>query len=114
MRMVVDLPAPLGPRKPKTSPLLTARLSRSTAVKSPKRLTRFSITTELAASCMACLSNLDAAADCIHKEVFDGRSYLLNCVVGHAGVLQARFEFGNALCGIVHHHVHAVAGEHKA
>ena len=25
MRMVVDLPAPLGPRKPKTSPLLTAR-----------------------------------------------------------------------------------------
>ncbi len=38
MRMVVDLPAPLGPRNPKISPLATSRLMPSTATKSPKRL----------------------------------------------------------------------------
>lgn len=33
--MVVDLPAPLGPRKPSTSPGLTLKLTRSTAVLTP-------------------------------------------------------------------------------
>src|SRR5258708_34816492 len=42
MRIVVDLPAPLGPRKPKTSPCATSSETLSTATKSPKRLTRFS------------------------------------------------------------------------
>src|SRR5580658_1779315 len=42
MRMVVDLPAPLGPRKPKISPGATSKETRSTARKSPKRFTRFS------------------------------------------------------------------------
>src|SRR5215472_4482244 len=42
MRIVVDLPAPLGPRKPKISPGATSRVTRSTATKSPKRFTRFS------------------------------------------------------------------------
>src|SRR5258707_15491362 len=42
MRMVVDFPAPLGPRKPKTSPCATSSETLSTATKSPKRLTRFS------------------------------------------------------------------------
>src|SRR5712691_3422840 len=45
MRIVVDLPAPLGPRKPKISPRFTSSETRSTAVKSPKRLTRFSVRT---------------------------------------------------------------------
>src|SRR5574341_1079840 len=36
-RMVVVLPEPLGPRKPKISPRGTDRLTRSTAVKEPKR-----------------------------------------------------------------------------
>jgi hypothetical protein len=35
MRMVVVFPAPLGPRKPKTSPRRTSSERRSTAVKSP-------------------------------------------------------------------------------
>src|SRR5688572_27341487 len=35
MRMVVVLPAPFGPRKPKISPAAASRVSRSTAVKSP-------------------------------------------------------------------------------
>ena len=40
IRMVVDLPEPLGPRKPKISPGATENETRSTAVKSPKRLVR--------------------------------------------------------------------------
>ena len=38
MRMVVVLPAPLGPRKPNTSPRQTARSRWSTASSLPKRL----------------------------------------------------------------------------
>src|SRR5208282_3879279 len=45
MRMVVDLPAPLGPRKPKISPRRTSRLTWSTATKVPKVLTRSCIST---------------------------------------------------------------------
>src|SRR6267378_7879216 len=42
MRMVVDLPAPLGPRNPSTSPLPTAKETPSTARFGPKDLLRFS------------------------------------------------------------------------
>src|SRR5205085_9948640 len=38
--MIVLLPAPLGPSNPKTSPRLTEKLTRSTAIFSPKRFTR--------------------------------------------------------------------------
>jgi hypothetical protein len=40
MRIVVVLPAPLGPRKPKTSPRPTLKSMLSTATRSPKRLVR--------------------------------------------------------------------------
>ena len=43
MRMVVDLPAPLGPRKPSTSPRSTVNEMSSTARLRSKVLTRFSI-----------------------------------------------------------------------
>src|SRR5262245_58136393 len=43
MRMVVDLPAPFGPRKPSTSPRSTVKEMSSTARLAPKVLTRFSI-----------------------------------------------------------------------
>src|ERR1700683_4038458 len=39
-RIVVDFPAPLGPRKPKISPLDTSRETWSTATNEPKVLTR--------------------------------------------------------------------------
>src|SRR5215467_6427270 len=42
MRMVVDLPAPFGPRKPSTSPLPTSKETPSTARLGPKDLLRFS------------------------------------------------------------------------
>ena len=38
MRIVVDLPAPFGPRKPSTSPRATVNVTLSTAVKLPNRL----------------------------------------------------------------------------
>jgi hypothetical protein len=40
MRIVVDLPAPLGPRIPNDSPWRTSRSMPSTAVKSPYTLVR--------------------------------------------------------------------------
>jgi hypothetical protein len=40
--MVVDLPAPLGPRNPVTRPGWTAKLRPSTAVTGPKRLLSWS------------------------------------------------------------------------
>ena len=40
IRIVVDLPAPLGPRKPRTSPRRTENDTLSTAVKPPKRLVK--------------------------------------------------------------------------
>src|SRR3979411_2153996 len=43
MRMVVDLPAPFGPRKPSTSPRATLNEMPSTARFAPNVLTRFSI-----------------------------------------------------------------------
>jgi hypothetical protein len=38
IRIVVDLPAPLGPSNPKDSPLATSKSMASTAVKSPNFL----------------------------------------------------------------------------
>src|SRR5262249_43538581 len=40
IRIVVDLPAPLLPRKPKISPRRTSKVSASTATKSPNRRVR--------------------------------------------------------------------------
>ena len=40
--MVVVLPQPLDPRKPKISPRAMVKLTLSTAVKSPNRIVRFS------------------------------------------------------------------------
>ena len=45
IRMVVDFPAPFGPRKPKISPLGTFSETWSTATKSPNVFTRSSIST---------------------------------------------------------------------
>src|SRR3981081_3595773 len=41
--IVVDLPAPLGPRKPSTSPAGTLNEISSTAIRGPKFLTRLQI-----------------------------------------------------------------------
>src|SRR5438874_10741787 len=52
--MIVLLPAPLGPSKPKTSPWFTEKLTMSTAVWSPKLLTR-SATSIIGEDCVIAL-----------------------------------------------------------
>src|SRR6185437_4823544 len=54
MLIVVVLPAPLGPRKPKTSPLPTSKSTPLTASKSPKDLRR--LLTEIAGA-IRCTEN---------------------------------------------------------
>src|SRR5581483_2563275 len=54
MRMVVDLPAPLGPRKPKISPRATCNETWSTATNAPKVFTRLSISTALTLGVIGC------------------------------------------------------------
>ena len=109
--MVVDFPAPLGPRKPKTSPLRDREIETvdgdEIAEALDEVLDHDRVGTD---SGMACFS----AGDRIHEKVFNGGRNLLNRVEGDAGVLQPRFEFGNASGGIVDHNVHAIAGEHQA
>src|SRR6056297_29553 len=53
MRIVVDLPAPLGPRKPTTRPAGSSKLMSSTATWSPKRLVRPRTTTGASRSAAA-------------------------------------------------------------
>src|ERR1035441_4474526 len=97
MRIVVDLPAPFGPRKPKTSPLRTARLIRSTATKFPNRLTRLSTTTELLFSVMSSGPRTNG----INKQILDGWLHLLNRIEGNVGASEPGIILGNAARSIV-------------
>src|ERR1019366_834585 len=106
MRIVVDLPAPFGPRKPKTSPFTTSRFSWSTATKSSNCFRRFSTTTELVGSGMSRVS----ATDRIDKQVFDSWLDLLNRVEFHLSASQVCLKLRNASGRIVNHNMQAVAG----
>src|ERR1700751_3554620 len=102
IRIVVDFPAPFGPRNPKISPLRVARLRWFTATKSPKRFTRSSIATELP----LCTMQLPVSRrDRIHKQVLNGRRDLVDGLEGNTRLLQSRLKFRNAAACIVHHHV---------
>src|SRR6516164_5378554 len=52
IRMVVDLPEPFGPRKPKISPRRASKLTLSTAMNVPNRFTKRSTRTDGASSFM--------------------------------------------------------------
>ena len=62
IRMVEVLPAPLGPRKPKDSPLAMVKSTPSTATKSPKRFTRPCASTMGALADAAPASSAEAAS----------------------------------------------------
>src|ERR1700675_1444038 len=81
MRMVVDLPAPLGPRKPKISPRRTARVTWSTAVNVPKRLTKSRISTALSVSICG-----SGAAHQRDEDVLEGRGDALHRCSAHYGL----------------------------
>src|SRR5258707_14167019 len=60
--IVVDLPAPFGPRKPRTSPRSTRKLIPSTAFSGPKCLVRFRISSMLSDSSEARAARRGCAA----------------------------------------------------
>src|SRR5437588_563456 len=93
MRMVVDFPAPFGPRNPKISPLRVSRLIWSTATKSPKRFTRSSIATELP---LCTMHLLGSSRDRIHKQVLNGRRDLVDGLEGNTRLLHPRLKFRSA------------------
>src|SRR5271157_1256312 len=107
MRIVVDLPAPFGPRKPKISPLRTVRLTWSTATKLPNRLTRFSTTTELWFSGMSG----SPRADRVHKQVFNRWRDLQNRIKRNLRTREPGFKLRNAERRAVHYHVQPIAGQ---
>src|ERR1035441_10589981 len=120
IRIVVDLPAPFGPINPKTSPLRTSRLIRSTATKSPNLLTRFSTSTEkgsteLGSTALAISGMmLRSRAHRIDKQILNRRLDFENRIEGNAGAPEPCLELRNASRRIVHHNMHSVAGQHEA
>src|SRR5436190_6043827 len=64
MRIVVDLPAPFGPRNPKICPARTRKVMWSTAVKDPNVRVRFSTSTDQ--------SGMESSRQ-LKKNVLDGR-----------------------------------------
>src|SRR5208283_1659464 len=111
MRMVVDLPAPFGPRKPNISPGRASRLMWSTAVKLPKRLTR-SLTTTLGVP----LFTVPPAASplyCFDKNILNGRGDLLNAVKRQTRGGKTGMQVGNSFRSVVHDQMHAISHQHQ-
>src|ERR1035437_3476726 len=73
MRIVVDLPAPFGPRKPKISPFPTSKLTRFTAMKLPKRFSRFFTTTAFSLLLAFMVSVLPLGGQDRYEDVFERR-----------------------------------------
>src|SRR5690606_27472358 len=69
IRIVVDLPAPFGPRKPVTRPGATLKLMLSTATFSPYRLVRFcaSIMGVLSVGALAALNTFNGRAGSMRR-----------------------------------------------
>src|SRR5512139_3916586 len=86
--MVVDLPAPFGPRKPKISPRRTVRLTRLTATKSPKRRSRSCRLTAMSPGAGIMVSPPSAVAEHGDEHVLEGRLHRAKAVDRHAGSLQ--------------------------
>src|SRR5579863_5124721 len=79
IRIVVDFPAPLGPRNPKISPCRISIDTRSTATKSPKRLVNSTIRTA-GVFCSGCTRRL-FLPDQRDEHVFERRENLFKLEV---------------------------------
>src|SRR5260370_16058354 len=108
IRIVVDFPAPLGPRNPNISPLCVSRLMWFTATMSPKRFTRSSITTELWFS--TTVFSL-SARDCVHKQVLNRWRHLANRLEGDLRLVQSVLEFLSSAFRVINNDVKSVACE---
>src|SRR3982751_942077 len=85
MRMVVDLPAPFGPRKPSTSPRSTLNEMPSTARFRPKAFTRFSILIIGRLQCGARFSHKPKEQNHAAIETFAGARHCCARGAGNAG-----------------------------
>src|SRR6185436_4803617 len=88
MRIVVDLPAPFGPRNPKICPSRTRKVMWSTAVKSPKVRVRFSASTDQLAMRLPCQLKED-----VFNRGLDGLDRANADVFGIEDVSRFRFGF---------------------
>src|SRR5271167_1580611 len=95
MRMVVDLPAPFGPRKPKISPGVTSSDTSFTAMKSPNFFTRWSMWTAgpVRLGCMRRLTLAVVSTNERNKNIFERRLYLLELERGNRVQLFGRSDF---------------------
>ena len=91
IRMVVDLPAPLGPRKPSTSPFSTEKETRLTATFDPKVLVRLSTFIIPVSSTSSAIPAVTKASSFIHSRV----KYQLPTNI----FLRRRLSFGNQAAG---------------
>src|ERR1035437_1282757 len=109
IRIVVDFPAPLGPRKPKISPRATSRLMPLTATKSPKRFVRFLRLTAGRSSRgdiggSRCLLTEDGDED-----IFEGWRFLADPTEHETLTRERRLDGAGRLADVLRHHVDAVA-----
>src|SRR5229473_2110856 len=80
--IVVDFPAPLGPRKPKNCPAVTRRSTLSTAMSAPKRRVSFSVT--MAKSVIvfpradSSQQNFSTNAPCLRQRAQTQRSFIFS------------------------------------
>src|SRR5574338_1645002 len=108
IRIVVDFPEPLGPRKPKISPRAMSKLTRSTATKFPKRRVRSRTLTAgpSASLAIAVLAFLPEHRD---EHVLQARRHGARSNRPQAGVLEFRAEGFRQSLRLVGRHVEAIA-----
>src|ERR1035438_5085381 len=109
MRIVVDLPAPFGPRKPKISPFCTSKLTRFTAVKLPKRFSRFFTTTAVSWLLAFMVSVLPFGGQDRYEDVFQRRLDRADATDGKARADEHSFRLHRSLIRVLCHQVNAVA-----
>src|SRR5579872_4276130 len=94
IRMVVDFPAPFGPRNPKISPRATSIETSLTATKSPKRLTSFWMRTAGSSPFLGGSMGYFFLALQGDKHIFKRR---YDALVSERRYVQQGFHFGDAL-----------------
>src|SRR5665647_1674224 len=108
MRIVVDLPAPFGPRKPKISPFCTSKLTRFTAVKLPKCFSRFFKTPAVSWLLAFMVSVLPFGGQDRYEDVFERRLDRADATDGKARANERSFRLCRRLIRMLCQQVNAV------
>src|SRR5512143_4057607 len=111
IRIVVDFPAPLGPRKPKISPRATSRLMSLTATKSPKRFVRFLRLTAGESSRADICGPRCFLTENGNEDIFERRRLGADPTEHEALFRERRLDGASRPADVLRHHVDAVAEE---